>query len=121
NLVLRGYANGDLPSVANHDGTLTLGNTSSGNIGNTIVVNRLTFDAGGTSANQTLTVQNAAAGVNYQARFDGNIALAGNATITTGANPAHVIFNGKVTGGGNLIKAGNNTLTLSNASNDYTG
>src|SRR5207248_10836474 len=43
------------------------------------------------------------------------------ATITTGANPANVILNGKVTGTGNLIKAGNNTLTLNNASNDYTG
>jgi autotransporter-associated beta strand protein len=121
NVVLRGYMNGDLSNVTNHDGTLTLGNALSGNTGNTIELNRLTFDAGGTSANQTLSVQNAAAGVNYRARFDGNVTLGGNATITTGASPADVIFNGKVIGAGNLIKAGDNTLTLNNASNDFTG
>src|SRR5213075_2114065 len=98
-----------------------LGNAGSGNTGNTIVLNRLTFDAGGTSANQTLTVQNQSPGVNYKARFDGNITLGGNATMTTGANPADVTFNGKVTGAGNLIKAGNNTLSLNNTSNDYSG
>ena len=121
NLVLRGYINGDLSNVANHDGTLTLGNAGSCNSGNTIVLNRLTFDSNGTAADQTLTVQNAAPAVNYKASFDGNVTLARNSTIATGVNPADVIFNGKVTGPGNLIKAGSNTLTLSNASNDYLG
>ncbi len=120
NITLRGDANNDLPAVTNHDGTITLGNAASANIGNTITLGSLTFDATGTSTTQTLTIQNAA-GANYKAQFNGLVTLNGTATFTTGANPADVTLNNKITGPGNLIKAGNNTLTLSGISSNYTG
>jgi autotransporter-associated beta strand protein len=121
NIVVKGYLNSDLPASPTSGGTIALGNASSANTGNTIALNTLTFDSSGTSADQTLAIQNAAAGVNYAARFNGTVTLTGNATITTGANPAEVIFNNRVTGSGNLVKAGNNTLTMNGASSDYSG
>jgi autotransporter-associated beta strand protein len=120
NITLRGYANGNLATAPTHDGTITLDNAGSANTGNTITLGSLTFDATGTSATQTLAIQNAA-GANYKAQFNGLATLNGTATITTGTNPADVILNNKITGPGNLIKAGNNTLTLSGVSSNYTG
>jgi autotransporter-associated beta strand protein len=120
-IVLRGYTNGAISTAPDHNGTITLGNASSANTGNTITLNNLTFDAGGTASNQTLTIQNATPGIGYSAAFNGTTTINGNATITTGSNPADVILNGKVTGSGNLIKTGNNTLTLNGVSSNYTG
>ena len=120
NITLRGYTNADLPSQTNHNGTLTLDNNSTGNTGNVIQLNNLTFDSTGTSATQTLTVQNASATPNYSVLFNGTTTIAGTATITTGANPANIQLAGNLTGSGTLIKAGNNTLTLSGTSN-FTG
>jgi autotransporter-associated beta strand protein len=120
-IVVKGYLNSDLPASPTSGGTIVLGNASSANTGNTIALNTLTFDSFGTSADQALAIQNSVGGVNYSARFNGTVTLTGNATITTGANPADVIFNNRVTGSGNLIKAGNNTLTMNGVSSDYSG
>jgi autotransporter-associated beta strand protein len=120
NITLKGYTNADLPSQTNHNGTITLDNNSTANTGNVIQLNQLTFDSTGTSAIQTLTIQNASSTTNYSAKFTGAASIAGTATITTGANPANLELAGNLTGSGTLNKAGNNTLTLSGTSN-FTG
>jgi autotransporter-associated beta strand protein len=107
-------------AFGDQNGTITVGSAGA-NTGNTIVLGALTFNSTGATSNQTLTTNNAFTAINYKLRFSGVTTLAGNATFTAGANPASVELAGKVTGAGNLIKAGNNTLTLSGAASDYTG
>ena len=108
-------------AFGDQNGTITVGSGGSGNTGNVVQLGALSFNGTGASANQTLTTNNAVGGVNYKLRFSGMTTLAGNSTFTSGATPADVELAGKITGTGNLIKAGNNTLTLSGVSSDYTG
>jgi autotransporter-associated beta strand protein len=115
NLTIKGL------SFLDSNGTLTVGRGTSTNTNKTLVLGSLTFDTSGGMNSQTFTVQQADASANYGVRFGGVTTLAGNATIAGGAVPADVTLSGAVTGSGNLIKAGGNTLTLSGASSNYTG
>ncbi|MGG9970576.1 beta strand repeat-containing protein [Ferruginibacter sp. SUN002] len=90
--------NGALRSTGGNNtwpGAVTLGSSS-----------RINADATGAAGSLTLS---------------GTVTLGANALTVGGATSA-VNISGKITGsGGSLIKDGDNTLTLSNTANDYTG
>jgi autotransporter-associated beta strand protein len=93
----QGGSNGAFRSTGGNNtwpGAVTLGSAS-----------RINADASGAAGSLTLS---------------GSVSLGSN-TLSVGGSASGVTISGKITGTGSLVKDGNNTLTLSNTTNDYTG
>src|SRR5207248_2471408 len=80
----------------------------------------LTFGALTMNAASQLTAQGSGAGTGTSITAGGTTTLGTNSTFNVASTP-RLNLAGQVTGTGDLVKTGDGALTLSNATNNYTG
>jgi autotransporter-associated beta strand protein len=98
--------------------TLTLAGATSKTFANVTLASGTTLDM----ATNNISVTAASLADANSASTAGEAINLGAAQLTVGGNNANTTFSGNITGtGGSLVKVGSGTLTLTDASNSYTG